>query len=170
MNWRSLYDSPRGRGVCFGGGESSSSSSQATTNADNRAATGAPGSIAASGSAEVSGNTVINQSSDPTTILAALKSEESIAGSGLNLSAATTAEMNDLAQAAIGENAGLSKDAIDAWSQVIQQEQGVLGANNAALANIATEATSQVAPLQSSLKIVVVALAGVAMVFFLSRN
>ncbi len=155
-----------------GGGESKSSSSQSTSNADNRAAADT-GSVSASGGASLSNVAVYNTSSDPAVIIAALQSVER---QGL-VSAGT---VNDLAQAALHENRALSQDAIDQWAQIAEQSlstggQSIHDAINAVAAQsnttsaLASQALSQAAPLQSSLKVLIYAAAVVAIIYFLAK-
>jgi hypothetical protein len=158
-----------------GGGESSSSTSQSTStsNQDNRSAADT-GSVAASGGASLSDVQVYNTSSDPAVITAALQSVEQQG----QVAAGT---INDLAHAALHENAALSQDAIDQWAGIVSQALGgsqtaitdALGAlanQSASTSAIASQALGQVAPLQTSLKILIYAGAAVAIVFFLSRG
>ncbi len=147
-----------------GGGSSKSSSSQSTSNADNRAAADT-GSVSASG-----GNT----SSDPAVIIAALQSVE-------RQGIVSAGAVNDLAATALHENRALSQDAIDQWARIAEQSLStgsvaITDAINAVAqqsnttSGLASQALSQAAPLQSSLKVIIYAVAAVAIVFFLSRS
>lgn len=186
-------------GVAFGGGggSSSSSSSQTTTSTsqDNRAASDT-GSIAASGGASLSNVNVYNTSSDPAVIMAAIHSLENqlaissaavagVAGAALQttggISATAISGANDLAAAAIHENAGLSQDAINQWAMVIHQALDTSGTSitealnalagqSASTSALASQSLGQVAPLQTTLKVIVYAFAAVAIVYFLARK
>jgi hypothetical protein len=186
-------------GVAFGGGGGSSTSSTSqttnTTNEDARSAADT-GSISATSGASLSNVNVYNTSSDPTVIMAALNSLENqlaissaaiagVSGAALQttggLAASAIAGSNDLATTAIHENAGLSQDAIDQWAQVIHQAldtsgQSITQALNAVAGSaasssaLASQSLGQVAPLQTTLKVIVYAFAAVAIVYFLSRD
>jgi len=156
-----------------GGSESSASTSQTTSNYDQRAAADT-GSVSASGGASLSNVAVYNTSSDPAVIIAALQSVE-------QQSQVAAGSINDLAHAAIHENAALSQDAIDQWARIAEDSlrtggQSITDAINAVAAQsnttsaLAAQALGQAAPLQSSLKVIIWAVAGVAIVFFLSRS
>ena len=171
-----------------GGGESSSASTQNTTNQDNRAAADT-GSVAASGGASLSNVAVYNTSSDPAVITAALRSVENVAGgvagaaiaAGVQQSAITAGTVNDLATAALHENRALSQDAIDQWAAVVDQALNTsatsihdalnsLAGQSTSTSALASQALGEISPLQTTLKVVVYAIAAVAIVFFLSRS
>ena len=156
-----------------GGGSSKSSSSQSTSNADNRAAADT-GSVSASGGATLNNVAVYNTSSDPAVIIAALQSVE-------RQGIVSAGAVNDLAATALHENRALSQDAIDQWARIAEQSLStgsvaITDAINAVAqqsnttSGLASQALSQAAPLQSSLKVIIYAVAAVAIVFFLSRS
>ncbi len=100
---------------------------------------------------------------------------------GVDQSRITASTVNDLAAAALHENRGLSQDAIDQWATVVNQALNTsatsihdalnsLAAQNTSTSALAAQSLGQVAPLQTSLKVIVYALAAVAIVFFLSRS
>lgn len=151
-----------------GGGSSASTSAQTTSNQDNRAAADT-GSVSASGGATLSNVSIINQSSDPGVIAAALKSAE-------QQSAITAGTVNDIAHAAIGENAALSAEAIDKWSEIANDAIGLgatsiqaIASQSANTTQLAAQALSQAQPAQAMLKWVIYGGAAVLIVFFLSR-
>lgn len=156
-----------------GGGSSSSSAEQKTINQDQRVAADT-GSVAASGGASLSNVQVINQSSDPGVIIAALKTVE-------QQSALTAGTIHDVAGLAINENAAVSADAIDKWAKTFDEALGLtasaVNTSLTALANqsastsaLASQALGEVSPLQTSLKWIVFGGAAVLIVFFLSKG
>ena len=159
--------------VAGGGGSTSSGTTEKTTNQDNRAAADT-GSVAASGGASLSNVAVYNDSSDPAVITAALQSVEQ-----QGVVAAGT--INDLAHAAIHENAALSQDAIDQWEQIASQALGqggravsdalnAIAAQSATTSGLASAAFSTANPAPEIIKAIIVAAGLVAIVFFLSRS
>ncbi len=110
---------------------------------------------------------------------------QSVAGSaisaGVTQSQITASTVNDLATTAFHENRALSQDAIDQWAAVVDQALNTsatsihdalnsLAAQNTSTSALAAQSLGQVAPLQTSLKVIVYALAAVAIVFFLTRS
>jgi hypothetical protein len=168
--------------LCLHGGGSSSSSaaSQATTEQDQRAAADS-GSLSATSGATLSNVAVINQSSDPTVITAALQAMENTTAQSLSASGSAFNAATDLGNAAITENAAVSADAIDKWAQVVGTELGqgnqdiqtaLSALNNQSASNsaLAAQALNQADPTSGALNVIIWAGAAVAIVFFLSRS